>query len=175
MSVTQAEFRKALGCFATGVTVITVDHEGEVHGMTANSLTSVSLDPPMLLWCLASSSPSIVAFEEGMKFAVHILAHHQGEFAKHFARRLREKFEVDRHWRSNPHPPHLANTLCRFDCSVHSVTQVGDHRIIVGQVFELTRHAGEPLVFHQGRFGSFTSDRGSPHVDPWDDWRGEWF
>lgn len=171
----QRELRDAFGTFATGVTVITaVRPEGDPVGTTANSFTSVSLDPPLLLWCLANSSASAAAFALGREFAVHVLAHDQRDLATHFARRLREKFEVDHHWRSNPHPPHLAGAVCRFDCKVHAQHEAGDHLIVMGEVIGIERHVGEPLVFQGGRFGGFSIDRGAPHVDFWESWRGEW-
>jgi flavin reductase (DIM6/NTAB) family NADH-FMN oxidoreductase RutF len=169
------ELRDAFGLFTTGVTVVTaVRQNGEPVGITANSFTSVSLNPPLLLWCLASSSNSVDAFAEGRAFAVHIMAHEQSHLALHFARRSQSKFEVDRHWQSNPTPPRLAEALCRFDCRVRARHAGGDHTIIVGEVQALTRHSGVPLAFHGGRFGSFVGDARSPQVDVWHQWHGEW-
>jgi flavin reductase (DIM6/NTAB) family NADH-FMN oxidoreductase RutF len=174
--VSQRELRDAFGLFATGVTIVTaVRPDGEPVGVTANSFTSVSLEPPLLLWCLASSSPSATAFSASAPFAVHVLTHQQRDLALHFARRAREKFEVDRHWRSQPTPPYIADTLCRFDCKVHAVHPGGDHLIVVGEILDVTRHAGAPLAFHAGVFGAFMADKGSPHVDVWQRLHGEWF
>lgn len=172
----QRELRDAFGLFATGVTVVTaVRPNGEPVGATVNSFTSVSLDPPLLLWCLARSSSTLEAFGPGASFAVHVLGHGQRELALHFARRSRDKFEVDRHWRTNPTPPHVADALCRFDCHVSALHPGGDHVIVVGEVLGLTSHPGSaPLAFYRGRFGDFIEDRGSPHVDVWAPWRGEW-
>ena len=172
----QRELRDAFGLFATGVTVVTaVRPNGEPVGATANSFTSVSLDPPLLLWCLALSSSMLEAFSQGAAFAVHVLRHDQRDLALHFGRRLREKFEVDRHWRSNPTPPHVADALCRFDCRVSALHPGGDHVIVLGEVLGLTVHpAGAPLAFHRGRFGGFLEDPGSPHVDVWAPWQGGW-
>ena len=90
------ELRDVFGAFATGVTVVTaVRPDGEPVGMTANSFTSVSLDPPLILWCLADQSTSLPAFAPGAPFAVHVLGHEQRDLALHFARRGREKFDVD--------------------------------------------------------------------------------
>jgi len=94
-SYTQRDLRDAFGLFATGVTVVTaVRPGGEPVGVTANSFTSVSLEPPLLLWCLASVSSGVAAFTHGAPFAVHVLSHHQNELARHFARRAHEKFEL---------------------------------------------------------------------------------
>lgn len=171
---TPRDLRDSFGLFATGVTVVTaVRPDGEPVGVTANSFTSVSLEPPLLLWCLSSLSSSAPAFTHGAHFAVHILSHHQHELALHFARRTQEKFEVDRHWRSTPQPPHLADVLCRFDCKVHAVHEGGDHLIIVGEVLGIARAPGTPLAFHSGRFGNFTADRGGAgKLDVWESLEG---
>jgi len=174
-TISQRDLRDAFGAFATGVTVVTaIRPDGEPLGVTANSFASVSLDPPLLLWCLAKSSSAVEAFALGAPFAVHILAHQQRDLAMHFARRSREKFEIDRAWRSNPAPPHIADALCRFECRVHSLCLGGDHLIIVGEVLALQRHSGLPLAFQGGHFGSFAADKGSPQVDTWQAWHGAW-
>jgi 3-hydroxy-9,10-secoandrosta-1,3,5(10)-triene-9,17-dione monooxygenase reductase component len=174
-SFSQRELRDAFGSFATGVAVITaVRQDGEPIGITANSLTSVSLDPPLLLWCIAGTSSSAGLFEPGMPFAVHVLAHEQRDLAMHFARKNRAKFDVDRHWRANPHPPHIADVLCRFDCRVHARHDGGDHVIVVGEVTGITQQPGAPLTFHAGRFGAIEPERGTVRIDPWGGREGEW-
>ena len=175
-SFTQRQLRDAFGEFATGVTVVTaVRPDGEPVGVTANSFSSVSLEPPLLLWCLANTSSGVAAFAVGAHFAVHVLSREQRELALHFARRTADKFEVDLHWRTNPHPPHLDGALCRFDCRVHAVHPGGDHQVIIGEVLSLTRGAGHPLAFHAGHFGHFSADRGSPKIDVWDGANDGWF
>lgn len=169
------DLRDAFGTFATGVAVVTaVRPDGEPVGITANSFTSVSLEPALLLWCLAAASTSAVAFAVGASFAVHVLSHEQMDLALHFAQRAREKFHIDPHWRSNPHPPRLSEALCRFDCRVYAQYPAGDHVVIVGQVLNLTRHEAAALVFARGRFGRFQADRGAPAIDIWHDWQGQW-
>jgi flavin reductase (DIM6/NTAB) family NADH-FMN oxidoreductase RutF len=174
-SFTQRELRDAFGSFATGVTVITaVREDGEPIGITANSMTSVSLDPPLLLWCIALTSSSTALFKLDTPFAVHVLAHEQRDLALHFARKNRAKFDVDRHWRTNPHPPHIADVLCRFDCRVHALHPGGDHLIVVGEVTRLALQPGAPLTFHAGRFGALEPERGAVRLDPWGGLEGEW-
>jgi flavin reductase (DIM6/NTAB) family NADH-FMN oxidoreductase RutF len=174
--VPQRELRDAFGLFATGVTVVTaVRPDGEPVGVTANSFTSVSLEPPLLLWCLSNMSSGVGAFVAQAPFAVHILSHHQMDLALHFARRMPDKFEVDAHWRSRPHPPHLAEALCRFDCRVWATHDGGDHLIIIGEVLALTRAPGTPLAFHSGRFGSFSADPGVGKVDIWEGLEDHWY
>ena len=119
-SFTQRQLRDAFGEFATGVTVVTaVRPDGEPVGITANSFSSVSLEPPLLLWCLSNHSSGAVAFAPGAHFAVHVLSHEQRELAVHFARRTADKFEVDQHWRADPQPPHLEGALVplRLPCA----------------------------------------------------------
>ena len=170
------ELRDVFGAFATGVTVVTaVRPDGEPVGTTANSFTSVSLDPPLILWCLANQSTSLPAFAPEAPFAVHVLGHEQRDLALHFARRGREKFEVDLDWRNNPKPPQMAGTLCRLDCRVRAVQPAGDHWLILGEVMSFQRREGVPLVFHEGRFGRFVSDPGPGGAEVWKSLHGEWF
>jgi flavin reductase (DIM6/NTAB) family NADH-FMN oxidoreductase RutF len=168
------ELRDVFGTFATGVTVVTaVRPDGEPVGVTANSFTSVSLDPPLILWCLSLKSTSISAFSPHAPFAVHVLANDQRDLALHFARTGRERFDIDPYWRTNPHPPRIAGVLSRMECRVHGVFPGGDHWIIVGEVFAMESESGDPLAFHAGRFGRF-----EPSVSEAEAWRtlhGEWF
>jgi 3-hydroxy-9,10-secoandrosta-1,3,5(10)-triene-9,17-dione monooxygenase reductase component len=175
-SFSERDLRDAFGLFATGVTVVTgVRPDGEPVGVTANSFASVSLEPPLLLWCLAGGSSAVPAFTRGAAFAVHILSHHQLDLARHFARRGHEKFDLERAWRNKPHPPRLAEALCRFDCRVHGVHGGGDHLIIVGEVLHLERAPGTPLAFHASRFGSFNADPGVGKLDVWEGLDDHWY
>ena len=172
---TQRDLRDAFGLFATGVTVVTaVRPDGEPVGVTANSFTSVSLEPALLLWCLANGSSAAPALRPGAEFAVHVLSHHQLELALHFARRTHEKF-ADLQRGAPRHPPRLPEALCRFDCQVHAVHEGGDHLIIVGEVRGSTRAPGTPLAFHAGYFGSFSPDPGVGKVDIWEGLEDHWY
>ncbi len=171
----ERELRDAFGLFATGVTVVTaVRPDGTPVGVTANSFSSVSLEPPLLLWCLASGSSAAPAFMPGAHFAVHILAHHQLDLALGFARRTHDKFDPH-NWRNRPQPPQLAEALCRFDSKVHALHAGGDHLIIVGEVLGIASSPGTPLAFHAGRFGNFTADRGIGKVDIWQALDDHWY
>jgi flavin reductase (DIM6/NTAB) family NADH-FMN oxidoreductase RutF len=154
------DLRDAFSLFATGVTIVTAKRpDGSLFGITANSFTSVSLEPALLLWCLASNSSGVGAFSPGTAFAVHVLCHEQRELALRFSRRTADKFEGH---------PHLAGALCRFDCRVHALHGAGDHLIVIGAVLSLAQKPGTPLAFHAGRFGSFRADRGVGKVDVWE-------
>ena len=174
-SYTQRDLRDAFGLFATGVTVVTaVRPDGEPVGVTANSFSSVSLEPALLLWCLAAGSSAAPAFGAGAHFAVHVLSHHQLELALHFARRTHDKFAAQRRT-AGAAPPHLPGALCRFDCRVHGVHAAGDHLIIVGEVLGIVRAPGAPLAFHAGYFGSFSADPGVGKVDIWEGLDDHWY
>lgn len=173
---TQRDLRDAFGLFATGVTVVTAVHpDGQPVGITANSFTSVSLEPPLLLWCLANGSSAVPAFAPAAPFAVHVLSHHQHELALHFARRAHEKADLGREWTNRPQPPHLVDVLCRFDCQVHALHAGGDHLVILGEVLAIARAPGTPLAFYAGRFGHFTADRGTGKLDVWESLDDHWY
>jgi flavin reductase (DIM6/NTAB) family NADH-FMN oxidoreductase RutF len=159
------DLREAFGLFATGVTIVTARRpDGSLFGMTANSFTSVSLEPPLVLWCLASASSGVAAFGPGSGFSVHVLCHEQRELALRFSRRTADKFEGH---------PHLAGALCRFDCRVHGLHAAGDHLVVIGEVLSVEqKKLGTPLAFHAGRFGSFRADRGVGKVDVWEGLEG---
>jgi flavin reductase (DIM6/NTAB) family NADH-FMN oxidoreductase RutF len=173
---THRELRDAFGLFATGVTVVTaVRPDGEPVAVTANSFSSVSLEPPLLLWCLSQASSGVPAFAPGAAFAVHVLSHHQLELAVHFARRTHEKFAPEPHGHGKLPLRRLANSLCRFDCRVHATYPGGDHLIIVGEVQGIVRAPGTPLAFHSGRFGSFNADPGVAGIDVWEGLEDHWY
>jgi flavin reductase (DIM6/NTAB) family NADH-FMN oxidoreductase RutF len=175
-SFNQRDLRDAFGLFATGVTVVTaLRPDGEPVGITANSFSSVSLEPPLLLWCLARASSALPAFAPGASFAVHVLSHHQLELARHFARRGPEKFEPGPAWSNRPDPPHLPEALCRFDCRVQTLHDGGDHLIILGEVLAIAPAQGTPLAFHASRFGSFSADPGIPEMDVWEGLDDHWY
>lgn len=146
--------RDALGCFGTGVTVVTtLDEHGEPLGLTANSFTSVSLDPPLILFALARKSANLATFEKAGHFAVNVLHIGQQPVAGKFAQRDVARFDgID--WAAQPEgSPILAGSLASFDCETYSVHDGGDHLIFIGEVkhawFEPHR---DPLLYFRGRF-----------------------
>lgn len=152
------ELRRALGQFATGVTVITTreaDSPAPV-GITVNSFASVSLDPPLILWSAARSSMRHAHFSGAQAFAVHVLARGQGPLAERFAR-SGDGFAGLAHNLNPEGVPILSDTLARFECRTEATHEGGDHTIIIGRVLRFTSSPGaEPLVFAQGTFGGFT-------------------
>lgn len=147
--------RDALGCFGTGVTVVTsIDGSGAPLGLTANSFTSVSLDPPLILFSLAKSSANLVAFEQAGRFAVNVLHIGQQPLGGRFARRDVARFdEVDWAIRAEGGSPILAGSLASFDCRTYAVHDGGDHVIFIGEVkhawFEPHR---DPLLYFRGKY-----------------------
>jgi flavin reductase (DIM6/NTAB) family NADH-FMN oxidoreductase RutF len=164
------ELRRIFGSFATGVTVITGIHpDGRPVGVTANSFTSVSLDPPLVLFCLANSSTSLDAFQVAAPFAVSVLNAGQTDQALHFSRSNPNKIVADDAWRAAPHPPLVDGALARLECMVVRIEQAGDHQVVYGAVQNAWAGAGEPLLFFRGRFGVLDSPE-SWDDDPQDAW-----
>jgi flavin reductase (DIM6/NTAB) family NADH-FMN oxidoreductase RutF len=148
-------FRDALGRFATGVTVVTIMGPDGPMGFTANSFSSLSLDPPLVLWSPAKSSQRYPHFAAAEHYAIHVLGQTQADWPARFARGGAGFDGLD--WRLNAEGvPVLAGALSRFDCTRHTTHDGGDHLIIVGQVLRLALEEGAPLVFANGRFGGFT-------------------
>lgn len=149
------EFRTAAGQFLTGVTVVTtVDADGAPSGLTANSFTSVSLHPPMLLFCLGRDSTNLAAFEAGTGFVVHVLSATQQDIAQRFATKGIDRFE-DIDWSPGRHNlPVLPGSLATFECDHVYTYDGGDHLILVGEVkamFIDDSHR-DALGFFRGRY-----------------------
>ena len=162
--------RKVFGSFATGVTVVTaVGPDGRPVGITVNSFTSVSLDPPLLLWCLANKSASLAAFAVGASFAVHVLAADQAEVARRFARSGIDKFAGQGIPQDPASAPEVPGALARLDCRVVRLDPGGDHTIILGEMLSARMRSGAPLLFHASGFGRFATDEGptTGAADPW--------
>lgn len=149
--------RNAFGRFATGVTVVTAATSSGPIGMTANSFTSVSLDPPLVLWCAARSSARYAAFAEAKHFAIHVLGAHDKALALAFAKREDAFENVDLDY-TELGIPVFDQCLARFECTTQQIHDAGDHALIVGQVRSASLREGEGLVFSQGSFGQFDKE-----------------
>ena len=146
--------RRALGAFATGVTIVTArdPQSAEPVGFTANSFTSVSLDPPLLLVCLAHTAASYATFRAADTFAVNVLSADQEETARLFATRGADKFGPTA-WSEGRHgAPLIDGSLAIFDCDMHERVAVGDHDVLFGRVIGFCRQEGLALVFHGGTY-----------------------
>jgi len=147
--------RDALGRFATGVTVITIMGPDGPMGFTANSFSSLSLDPALVLWSLARSSQRFAPYAAAESYAIHVLGQDNADWPARFSRGGAGFDGLD--WQVNGEGvPVLSGALARFDCARHATHDGGDHLIIVGKVLRLALEEGAPLVFSQGRFGGFT-------------------
>jgi flavin reductase (DIM6/NTAB) family NADH-FMN oxidoreductase RutF len=145
--------RQALGRFATGVTVVTTcGPDGKLEGLTANSFSSVSLDPPLVLWSLQKRAPSLESFRSSGSFAVNVLGTHQHSHCKHFATPAQDKFADIAHEIGFGGCPLLTDSLATFECSTHSVVEGGDHLIFIGRVERAVYGDGEPLIYSAGSF-----------------------
>ena len=148
--------RDAFGRFATGVAVITArDAEGPL-GLTVNSLASVSLEPPLVLWSLANKSLSLPHFKEAAHFAVHVLSEDQIDLARRFASNVPQRFDGVPVVEGEGCVPLLQGCPVRFHCETASVMEAGDHHIFLGKVvgMEESSAAGDSLLFYRGRFQS---------------------
>lgn len=145
-------YRRALGAFATGVCVITVDTPEGPLGITVNSFTSVSLDPPLILWCLDEASDRWPAFAAASRFAVHVLNGEGQPDAERFAWGIC-KLEPHEYAAEPDGPPLMPHAVARFVCSTADRFQLGDHMVIVGRVESYESAPGDALVFYKGRYG----------------------
>lgn len=152
--VSPGDFRAVLGRYATGVTVVTTrTPEGDPVGLTVNSFTSVSLDPPLVLFCLDLEAGSLPAFEAADGFAVNILRAGQEAVSNRFADPEAARFTQEgvAHWTSGA--PILAEALAALDCSVHARHEGGDHVILVGRVRQLAiLDDADPLIYWRGGY-----------------------
>ena len=156
-AVSAESFRKALSHFATGVTVITVDHgDGQVHGMTANAFASVSLDPLLVLVCISRSARTHGFVHLQKRFGINVLGEQQEEWARYFAqveqdpqtgRSLGIKFS-----RTLQGTPMLQGSLAHLDCKLVEAHEAGDHTIFLGSVEQIETGEGEPLLFYRGKY-----------------------
>lgn len=152
---TQRAFRDALGCFATGVTIVTCKTETGPMAIAANSFASLSLDPALVLWSPAKSSRRFPAFEAAENYAIHVLNAEQAALCQTFARDG-TAFEGVR-WHEGAHGvPLIDDCLARFECHRSAIHDGGDHVIIVGEVTRAETNTGDPLVFSKGSYGRFT-------------------
>ena len=158
--------RHTLGQFATGVTVVTCcAADGQPCGITANSFSSVSLDPPLILWNIAKVSNSLQAYLGAENFAIHVLRAEQQALAEHFARPDHTIYAGIEHELSDDKVPIIPGVLARFDCQTHEIHDCGDHYIIVGKVVRHVMADGKPLLFFAGDYSHLGSGAPTNHTD----------
>ncbi|WP_420550070.1 flavin reductase family protein [Curvivirga sp.] len=162
-SIDPMEFRNCCGRFATGVTVVTGKlADGSPVGVTANSFSSVSLDPALVLFCLDKKALSFDAFSLDSHFAFNILSEDQMDASNNFASQGIDKFEKAEYRCNEYGVPILKDTLATIECKMHAIHDGGDHQIIVGEVTsmamkELTDDtSGRPLLYFSGSYGKMS-------------------
>ncbi|MBD20358.1 MAG: flavin reductase [Rhodospirillaceae bacterium] len=155
MTIDTKEFRNTVGCFATGITVITtVDVDGLPIGLTANSFTSVSLDPPMVLFCLDRKVASFESFAVGKGFAVNILSSNQVDVSNRFAQSGPDKWEGFDYDTWDSGVPIIPDCLANIECRGHSILDAGDHVIVIGEVNNLASASEDvkPILYYRGGY-----------------------
>lgn len=160
MSIDTTELRKALGSFVTGVTVVTtIDETGNPRGMTANSFTSVSLDPPLILVCISAHAKSAETFRNCRSFSVNVLRAGAHDIADVFASSRSDKFECVSWTRGQTGAPRIADSISVLDCRVHRRVPMGDHFLLVGEVDDFEVCVDQPLAFFRGSYLPLAADQ----------------
>ena len=146
-------FRDGLGCYPTGVTVVTTrGADGQPRGFTANSFTSVSLNPPLVSVCLAKTAHSHAVFSEAKAFAIHVLGETQKDISSLFASKAADKFDRCRWTEGQAGVPLIQDSLAIFECEAWQQVGAGDHTILIGRVVSLDHSAGRPLGYCRGAY-----------------------
>jgi flavin reductase (DIM6/NTAB) family NADH-FMN oxidoreductase RutF len=169
-----AVLRSILGQFATGVTVITVQHAGRIHGMTANSFTSVSLDPPLVLFCVARSARMASFVKQAHGFAINILGAHQQEVSRQFAGSKKDDLATNVHLGPGPIAPLIQGSLASISCTVEALHDGGDHWIVVGRVINIVEGPQRaPLVFFRSRYHDVIESAPLAPAEPGEMWTND--
>ena len=161
------DLRKALGQFGTGVTIVsTLDAQGVPVGVTANSFSSVSLEPPIVLWSLCRVSPSLAAFDATGRFVINVLALEQVELSRRFASSVADKFAGVRHTRGLGGLPVVDGCAAVFECRTEQRMSVGDHILFLGLVEAYSHQVGPTLLYCQGQYAQGMNLENSPTRTP---------
>jgi flavin reductase (DIM6/NTAB) family NADH-FMN oxidoreductase RutF len=159
MAFDAGELRKVMGCFATGVTVITTrDQNGRPYGLTANAVTSLSLEPPLLLICVDRKAETFPHFFDSKIFVLNILGEDQEEVSRRFAKTGGDKFAGLPHRTGHLDTPLLEGTLGHVECRIIETLEGGDHVIHIGEVQHAEAREGRPLLFFRGRYGRLVNE-----------------
>ena len=153
MTMDAGDFRQALGQFATGVCLVTVD-DSELGPLatTVNSFSSVSLDPPLVLWSIQNSSDHLAVYTECQHFGISVLSSEQGALSSQYAQRGGHSAQAE-HFKTGPQgEPKLIDALAHFTCAAYAVHPGGDHQIIVGEVLRFESRETDPLIFYSGGY-----------------------
>jgi flavin reductase (DIM6/NTAB) family NADH-FMN oxidoreductase RutF len=152
MAIDDATFKLAMSHFASGVTVVTTEHDGKQFGMTVASFASLSLHPPLVLICVEKNVKTHDAIAAARKFGVSILAANQGEISGRFASRRDDKFEGVPTERGPEGVPTIAGSLTALECRLYAQLPGGDHTIFIGEVTDVRTREGEPLLYFRSGY-----------------------
>lgn len=160
---TRRELRHALGSYTTGVAIVTAPGtDGKPVGMTINSFSSVSLAPALVAWCIDHGAASYEAFVNAGQFTITVLAEEQAEIAMRFATRGADKFpDIET---ARDAAPIVAGGCAWFKCDLYRSFDLGDHRMLIGEIREYARHSPAPLVFSDGSFQRLRADYEHPDL-----------
>ena len=149
MPFDESRFRQVLGHFASGVTVVTTEHAGQLYGMTVSSFSSLSLNPPLVLICIDTSLPTHKALQDAQHFAINILSKQQEHLSRRFATRELDKFQGVAYTIWQLQAPLLDCALATIECRLQTTYTVGDHTIFVGEVIDAQVGEGTPLLYYR--------------------------
>jgi flavin reductase (DIM6/NTAB) family NADH-FMN oxidoreductase RutF len=152
MAFDAMEQRRIMGCFATGVTVVTTHHDGQFHGMTANAVTSLSLDPPLVLVAVDRLSQTHESLKQGQCFAMNVLREEQEALSSQFAAPGPKDFSRLKVKTAATGAPILVDALAFVDCRLREIFPGGDHDIFIGEILAGYVQEGKPLVFYRGKY-----------------------
>ncbi len=150
------QFKKTMSQFASGVTVVTANHEGILYGITVSAFSSLSLDPPLVLICIGKKVKSHDGIAQAGHFAVNILGEGQEEISNHFASRVEDKFEGIETTSGSLGDPLIAGSAATMECRMHAQLDGGDHTIFVGEVVESAVTEDWPLLYFRGGYRQLT-------------------
>lgn len=152
MAIEQDTFRRVLGHFASGVTVVTVAHENTLHGITVSSFASLSLHPPLVLICIDKLVGSHATLQAAGHFAVNILAEDGEDLSRHFASREPDKFKGIAYQPGSNGDPLLDKALATIECRITQQADGGDHTIFMGEVLAAATKPGKPLIYYRSGY-----------------------
>lgn len=156
MPIDDAQFKLAMSHFASGVTVVTTEHEGTRYGMTVSAFSSLSLHPPLVLVCVEKAAKSHDAIRDTGKFGVSMLAQGQADVSGRFASRAEDKFSGVSVRNGELGIPLIEGAICTLECRVHQQLASGDHTIFVGEVVEARVRDDAPLVYFRSAYREIT-------------------
>lgn len=152
MPIEEADFKRAMSQFASGVTIVTAAHAGRLYGMTVASFASLSLNPPLVLICVGRKMQTHDAIVGSKRFGVSVLAQEQQHLSGHFASKLDDKFAGIDYRLGSSGVPLLGGAICTLECALHEHLGGGDHSIFVGRVEEADTTDGAPLVYFRSGY-----------------------